>query len=96
MTATGAVPPGNVKGEKAWAARRAVKKPEVRLTPGKGLQDLSVPLEDIIQQVVDQNRVRSPLVPHPAGPAPPPLPRAPPAMRSLHFAHVWDGDETPQ
>lgn len=84
MTATGTVPPGNVKGEKAWTARRAVKKPEVRLTPGKGIQDLSVPLEDVIQQVVDQNRVRSPTPP--PSRAPPPPPRTLPARRasSLH------------
>mmetsp|Transcript_11199 Transcript_11199/g.33595 ORF Transcript_11199/g.33595 Transcript_11199/m.33595 type:complete len:325 (+) Transcript_11199:332-1306(+) len=57
VTATGKVPPGNAKGEKSWTTRRAVKKAEIRLTPGKGIEDLTVPLEEIIQQVVDQNRV---------------------------------------
>jgi hypothetical protein len=54
---TGAVPPGNAKGNKEWSSRQRVAKPEVRLTPGKGVQDLTVPLADILQQVVDQNRV---------------------------------------
>lgn len=57
VSATGEVPPGNAKGVKTWTQRRNATKPEVRLTPGKGLGDLSVPLEDILQQVVDQNRV---------------------------------------
>lgn len=55
---TGAVPPGNAKGNKEWSSRQRAAKPEIRLTPGKGIQDLSVPLSDILQQVVDQNRVR--------------------------------------
>jgi Grx4 family monothiol glutaredoxin len=54
---TGAVPPGNAKGNKEWSSRQRAAKPEIRLTPGKGIQDLSVPLSDILQQVVDQNRV---------------------------------------
>jgi hypothetical protein len=56
---TGAVPPGNAKGNKEWSARQRAAKPEIRLTPGKGIEDLSVPLADILQQVVDQNRVRA-------------------------------------
>jgi hypothetical protein len=55
---SGAVPPGNAKGNKEWSARQRAAKPEIRLTPGKGIQDLTVPLSDILQQVVDQNRVR--------------------------------------
>lgn len=58
MKKTGAVPPGNAKGNKEWSSRQRAAKPEIRLTPGKGIQDLSVPLSDILQQVVDQNRVR--------------------------------------
>ena len=34
-------------------------KPEIKLTPGKGVQDLTVPLRDIIQQVVSSNKVRA-------------------------------------
>lgn len=54
---TGTVPPGNAKGNKEWSTRRQAAKPEIRLTPGKGIQDLTVPLSDVIQQVVDQNKV---------------------------------------
>lgn len=57
VTATGQVPPGNAKGVKTWTQRRNVAKAEVKLTPGKGLADLSVPLEEIIGQVVKQNKV---------------------------------------
>ncbi len=57
MAVTGQVPPGNAKGEKSWSQRRQATKPEIRLTPGKGIKDLTVPLTDIIQQVVTQNRV---------------------------------------
>ena len=39
-------------------ARRArASKPEIRLTPGKGLADLAVPLEEIIASVVRDCRV---------------------------------------
>lgn len=54
------MPPGNAKGNKEWSARRRGAKPEIKLTPGKGIQDLMVPLADIIQQVLDQNRVSCP------------------------------------
>jgi len=57
VAVTGQVPPGNAKGEKSWSQRRQATKPEIRLTPGKGIKDLTVPLTDIIQQVVTQNRV---------------------------------------
>ncbi len=56
---TGSVPPGNVRGESAWTRRARAAKPEIKLTPGKGAADLTVPLEDIIDAVVKQNRVRA-------------------------------------
>jgi len=50
----GAVPPGNTPdGARAWTARRAAPaKAELRLTGGKGLGDLTVPLERLIDDVV--------------------------------------------
>lgn len=42
VEATGVIPPGNAPGEKSWQQRRvAAAKPEIRLTPGKGIQDLN-------------------------------------------------------
>lgn len=50
---TGAIPPGNAPGERSWQQRRPrAPKPELRLTPGKGLDDLSISLEELIDQVV--------------------------------------------
>ena len=53
----GQVPPGNVAGNTRWTARRA--RPEVRLTPGKGLADLKCSVEDLIDGVVKGNKVRT-------------------------------------
>lgn len=53
VDATGEIPPGNAPGETAWQQRRPrAAKPELRLTPGKGIQDLTCPLSDLIDQVV--------------------------------------------
>ena len=52
------MPPGNAPGATLWAARRAPR-PEIKLTPGKGAADLSLPLERILDDVVAQNRVRA-------------------------------------
>ena len=57
MEETGAVPPGNVRGETRWTRRARAAKPEVKLTPGKGAADLTVPLEQILDAVVRDNRV---------------------------------------
>lgn len=55
---TGQVPPGNVSGNDRWKAKRRVKpKAEIRLTPGKGIEDLTVGIEVIIDQVVKSNKV---------------------------------------
>jgi len=54
---TGAIPPGNAPGEKKWQQRRKrMAKPEIKLTPGKGLDDLTCSIEDLINQVVKTNR----------------------------------------
>lgn len=59
MDATGGVPPGNAPGETKWQQRRArPAKPDIRLTPGKGLQDLSCSVEDLVDQVVKTAKVR--------------------------------------
>lgn len=58
VEATGEVPPGNAPGEKKWQQRaRKAARPELRLTSGKGLADLTCTLEFLVDQVVKQNRV---------------------------------------
>ena len=56
---TGGAPPGNLPdGQAAWAPRRPPPPPpEIKLTPGKGLADLTVGLDALIQRVVDDNTV---------------------------------------
>lgn len=55
---TGSIPPGNAPGEKMWQQRRRrMAKPEIKLTPGKGLEDLTCSIDDLIDQVVKTNRV---------------------------------------
>lgn len=50
---TGTIPPGNAPGERSWQQRRPrAPKLELRLTPGKGIDDLSISLEDLVDQVV--------------------------------------------
>lgn len=54
----GAIPPGNAPGQTLWQQRRPRQsKPEIRLTPGKGLQDLTCSLEELIDQVVKTCKV---------------------------------------
>lgn len=49
----GAIPPGNAPGENRWAQRRPrAAKPEVKLTPGKGIEDLTCSMEELLDQVV--------------------------------------------
>ncbi|KAL4451498.1 hypothetical protein ABPG75_007160 [Micractinium tetrahymenae] len=58
VTETGAIPPGNAPGQTLWQQRRPRQsKPEIRLTPGKGLQDLTCSLEELIDQVVKSCKV---------------------------------------
>ena len=54
---TGGVPPGNAKGNTTWSIKRSAPKPELKLTPGKGLQDLTCSVEDLVDQVVKTNKV---------------------------------------
>lgn len=61
MAELGAVPPGNAPGETKWTQRQRRVKPEIKLTPGKGLDDLSCSLADLIDQVVKGNKVRESL-----------------------------------
>ena len=58
----GAPPPGNAPGVKDWTqgGTRSIK-PEIRLTNGKQkLKDLSCTMEELIQGVIDSNKVDSP------------------------------------
>ena len=57
VTETGGIPPGNAKGNTTWSIRRSGPKPELKLTPGKGLQDLTCSVEDLVDQVVKTNKV---------------------------------------
>lgn len=52
----GKVPPGNQKDNDTWTPKRQ-QKGEIKLTPGKGLQDLSCSVTDLIGQVVKANKV---------------------------------------
>jgi hypothetical protein len=54
----GSVPVGNTPDCKDWTTRKArTGKAEIKLTSGKGLQDLTVPLATLIDAVVKQNKV---------------------------------------
>lgn len=57
VTVNGEVPPGNAKGNATWAIRRSAAKPEIKLTPGKGVQDLTCSIESLLDQVVKDNKV---------------------------------------
>lgn len=55
---TGNIPPGNTPGETMWTQRKKkIAKQEIKLTPGKGLDDLTCSITDLIDQVVKTNRV---------------------------------------
>lgn len=54
---TGKVPPGNLTGDTTWTAKKARKsKSDIRLTPGPHVK-LSIPLEQLIDKVVKENKV---------------------------------------
>lgn len=58
---TGAVPPGNAPGaNQGWVRKGARVKPEIKLTPGKGLEDLTCSIEDLLDGVVKSNKVQQP------------------------------------
>ncbi|KAK9290368.1 hypothetical protein L1049_008537 [Liquidambar formosana] len=54
--ATGKVPPGNESGNATWVRQTPKKKPDLRLTPGRHVQ-LTVPLEELIDRLVKENKV---------------------------------------
>ncbi|KAL2902086.1 Bifunctional monothiol glutaredoxin-S16 chloroplastic [Bienertia sinuspersici] len=56
IAATGKVPPGNEKGNITWFRPPPQKKPDLRLTPGRHMQ-LTVPLEQLIDRLVKENKV---------------------------------------
>ena len=58
METAGTVPPGNAPGEKKWTSRaRASARPDLKLTSGKGLGDLTVSMETLVDMVVKENHV---------------------------------------
>ncbi|XP_066356567.1 monothiol glutaredoxin-S12, chloroplastic-like [Miscanthus floridulus] len=55
IEATGKAPPGNVAGNYTWVGAPQ-RPPDLRLTPGRHVQ-LTVPLEQLIDRLVKENRV---------------------------------------
>lgn len=54
----GALPPGNLKGEQKWKPKKPSKpRPEIRLTPGKGIDDLTCSMEELVDKVVKDVKV---------------------------------------
>lgn len=53
---TGKVPPGNESGNATWVRQPPKKKSDLRLTPGPHVK-LTVPLEDLIDRMVKENKV---------------------------------------
>lgn len=57
IQATGKVPPGNESGNTTWVRQPPKKKKlDLRLTPGRNVQ-LTVPLEELIDKLVKENKV---------------------------------------
>lgn len=56
VKSTGKVPPGNESGNATWMRQPPRKKPDLRLTPGRHVQ-LTVPLEELIDKLVKENKV---------------------------------------
>ncbi|CAA2966791.1 bifunctional monothiol glutaredoxin-S16, chloroplastic [Olea europaea subsp. europaea] len=56
IAATGKVPPGNESGNTTWVKKPPKKKSDLRLTPGRNVQ-LTVPLEELIDRLVKENKV---------------------------------------
>lgn len=56
ITTNGKVPPGNEPGNSTWVRQPPKKKADLRLTPGRNVQ-LTVPLEDLIDRLVKENKV---------------------------------------
>nr|GEX28120.1 bifunctional monothiol glutaredoxin-S16, chloroplastic [Tanacetum cinerariifolium] len=56
IEATGKVPPGNEKGNTTWVRQAPKKKADIRITPGPNTK-LTVPLEELIDRMVKENKV---------------------------------------
>lgn len=56
IAVTGKVPPGNETGNTTWVRQPPKKKPDLKLTPGRHVQ-LTVPLEQLIDSLVKENKV---------------------------------------
>lgn len=56
IAATGKIPPGNETGNTTWFKPPPKKKADLRLTPGRHVQ-LTVPLEELIDKLVKENKV---------------------------------------
>ncbi|KAG8377038.1 hypothetical protein BUALT_Bualt09G0126500 [Buddleja alternifolia] len=56
IAVTGKVPPGNEPGNSTWVKKAPKKKSDLKLTPGRHVQ-LTVPLEDLIDRLVKENKV---------------------------------------
>ncbi|KAL4283754.1 hypothetical protein GQ457_16G023720 [Hibiscus cannabinus] len=56
IQATGKVPPGNETGNTTWVRQPPKKKADLRLTPGRHVQ-LTIPLEELIDNLVKQNKI---------------------------------------
>ncbi|XP_047322871.1 bifunctional monothiol glutaredoxin-S16, chloroplastic [Impatiens glandulifera] len=56
IAATGNVPPGNQSGNNTWVRQQPKKKADLKLTPGKHVK-LTVPLEQLIDRLVKENKV---------------------------------------
>lgn len=57
IASTGKVPPGNESGNSTWVPQPPKKKkPDLRLTPGRNVS-LTVPLEQLIDRLVKENKV---------------------------------------
>lgn len=52
----GKIPPGNESGNATWMKQPPKKKADIRLTPGRHVQ-LTVPLEELIDKLVKDNKV---------------------------------------
>lgn len=56
IAVTGKIPPGNETGNTTWVRQPPKKKPDLKLTPGRHVQ-LTVPLEQLIDRLVKENKV---------------------------------------
>jgi len=53
---SGSVPDGNMKGNTKWLPKKGGK-PELKVTGGKGLDDLNIPLKDILNKIVAEHKI---------------------------------------